>query len=113
MEQQKIEMFIMSQGSNLPAEKLPYIRERLQEVDDSKWSMILSIHFKNPILVLMLSIFLGYYGVDRFYLGDTGMGVGKLLTCGGGGIWAIIDWFRIMDATKEKNFELLQRYLLY
>ena len=75
--------------------------------------MILSIHFKNPILVLMLSIFLGYYGVDRFYLGDTGMGVGKLLTCGGGGIWAIIDWFLIMDATKEKNFELLQRYLLY
>ena len=30
MEQQKIQMFIMSQGSNLPAEKLPYIRERLQ-----------------------------------------------------------------------------------
>ena len=111
MEQQKIQMFIMSQGSNLPAEKLPYIRERLQEVDDSKWPMLLSIQFKNPVIVLVLSIFLGSYGVDRFYLGDTGMGIGKLLTCGGCGIWTIIDWFLITNATKEKNFELLQRYL--
>ena len=66
MDMQKIDMFIMSQRANLPTEKLPYIRERLQEVDDSKWPMILSIQFKNPVIVLVLSIFLGGYGVDRF-----------------------------------------------
>jgi TM2 domain-containing membrane protein YozV len=54
--------------------------------------------------MLIISIFLGGWGVDRFMLGDTGLGIGKLLTGGGCGIWAIIDWFMIQDATKQKNF---------
>jgi TM2 domain-containing membrane protein YozV len=49
----------------------------------------------------------GSLGVDRFYLGDIGLGVGKLLTCGGAYIWWLIDIFLIQDATKKKNMELL------
>lgn len=46
---------------------------------------------KQWITALLLSILLGGLGVDRFYLGHTGIGVGKLLTLGGCGIWALID----------------------
>ena len=44
-------------------------------------------------------------------IGDTGRGIGKLLTCGGLGIWALVDWFLIMDATREKNLTKLQSVL--
>lgn len=47
------------------------------------------------ITTMVLSFFLGGLGVDRFYLGYTGIGIGKLLTLGGCGIWALIDFILI------------------
>lgn len=111
MDAQKVDMFIMTNGSNLPEQRIPFLREKLLTLDDSKWSALSIMQFKNPTTALLFSIFLGCYGVDRFYIGDTGMGVGKLLTCGGLGIWTIIDWFMISEATKEQNFNRLQAYL--
>lgn len=46
---------------------------------------------KKWLVALLLSIFVGSLGVDRFYLGYIGLGVVKLITCGGIGIWWLID----------------------
>jgi TM2 domain-containing membrane protein YozV len=54
---------------------------------------------RNFLTALLLSIFVGSLGVDRFYMGYVGLGILKLITFGGCGIWSIIDL--ILIATKQ------------
>ena len=54
---------------------------------------------KSWLVGFVLSVFVGYLGVDRFYTGRAGLGVLKLLTAGGGGLWWIID--AILFSTKS------------
>ena len=107
----KVDMFMTVHGKEFPEAQLPYIRERLLAMDDNKLNQINMLQFKSPTTMLIISIFLGTYGIDRFMLGDTGLGVAKLLTAGGCGIWTIIDWFSISDKTREYNFAKLQQML--
>ncbi|WP_291402601.1 TM2 domain-containing protein [Daejeonella sp.] len=111
MESQKVDMFIMANAKYFESHQLNAIRERLLTLDDSKWAMISTVQLKDPSTSLIVSIFAGYLGVDRFIIGDTGLGIGKLLTCGGLGIWTIVDWFMIQGATRDKNMQKIQNYL--
>lgn len=104
MEQQKVDMYVMSNQKYFPAEKIIYLKDRLKNIDEDKFSLLSTVEFKDPTTLLLFSLFLGTFGVDRFMLGETGMGVLKLLTGGCCGILTIVDWFSISKKTKEMNF---------
>lgn len=101
----------MSNAKYFKSQQLNYIRERMLAMDDSKWGMLQTVELKDPTTILIVSILAGGLGIDRFMIGDTGLGVAKLLTCGGAGIWALVDLFLIMDATRDKNMEKVQQFL--
>lgn len=111
MDAQKVDMYIMSNSKFFESHHINGVRDRLLALDDSKWAMISSIQLKDPTTSLIVSILAGSLGIDRFIIGDTGIGIGKLLTCGGLGIWTVVDWFMIQGATREKNMQKLQQFL--
>ena len=88
-----------------------YLKEKLSAMDESKFTMVSTVELKDPTTILLVSIFLGTLGIDRFMLGDTGMGILKLLTGGCCGILTIIDWFTVSKKTKELNFNNLMTVL--
>jgi len=111
MDSQKVDMFIMTYGKFFESHQIIGVRESLKNADESKWAIVQSISFKDPTTSLIISLLGGPLGIDRFFLGDTGLGIGKLVTCGGFGIWTLIDWFLIMGAAKEKNMSKLMQAL--
>ena len=111
MDAQKVDTFIMTNGKYFPSEFIIPLREMLLNADDSKWALIQTIQYKDPTLALVISLVGGSLGIDRFFIGDMGLGIAKLITCGGFGIWSIIVWFFIMDAAREKNVSKLQMFL--
>lgn len=111
MDQNKVDMYIMTNQKYFPAEKIMYLKEKLAAMDESKFTMVSTVELKDPTTILLVSIFLGTLGIDRFMLGDTGMGILKLLTGGCCGILTIIDWFTVSKKTKELNFNNLMTVL--
>ena len=104
MSTNKVDMFIIANQKFFPADKIAFVKEKLEALPEDKFLLATSVELKDPTTMLIISIFLGSLGVDRFMLGDTGMGVLKLLTGGLCGILTIIDWFSVSNKTKELNF---------
>ncbi|MFD6890490.1 TM2 domain-containing protein [Streptomyces sp. NPDC059957] len=65
---------------------------------------------KSKLVAGLLQIFLGGLGIGRFYTGHTGMAIAQLLTCGGLGIWALIDGilFLVKDDRTDKAGRVLR-----
>jgi len=62
---------------------------------------------KSKIVAGLLGIFLGSFGIHRFYLGYTGIGVAQiivsLVTCGVGGIWGFIEGIMILVGSMDTD----------
>ena len=106
------EMWLAANQNKFKQSDLFMIRSKLDKMDESKVSVLCAVELKNPIVGIFLSIFLGTLGIDRFYTGDQGRGLLKLLTGGLCGIYYIIDIFLIMNAVKVCNYKAIQPHLV-
>lgn len=59
---------------------------------------------KQKIVAGLLQLFLGGFGAGRWYLGDTGIALGQLFTCGGLGVWALIDAIMILTGNVRDKY---------
>ena len=96
MDANQINNFFAANSKYFTAQQCADLRNRMLQLPETASAPFLASDLKDPTTVLLISLFAG---------GDVGLGVGKLLTAGGCGIWAIIDLFLIMDATREKNYQ--------
>ena len=101
MDQNKVDMYVMTNQKYFPAEKIMYLKEKLAAMDESKFTMVSTVELKDPTTILLVSIFLGSLGIDRFMLGDTGMGILKLLTGGCCGILPLLTGSRFLKRLKS------------
>jgi TM2 domain-containing membrane protein YozV len=111
MDPQKVDMYIMMSSKYFEGYQLPAIREKLLKLDDAKLLQVQGVSLKDPTTMLIVSLVGGHFGIDRFMLGEVGLGIAKLLTCGGLGIWTIVDWFLILGKTREYNLHHLLQVL--
>lgn len=106
---QRAESYFMSNQKNFPATKLYVVEEKLNSMTDDQLQRLMYLQPKEPMVYLLISVFIGALGVDRFLIGDIGMGVLKLLTGGLFGILWIYDIVTIQDKVKDLNFEDFMR----
>lgn len=105
---QQVDFFLMQKGKFFPEERKYAIRNQLESIDERNLNIITGGDYTDPMIGLIVSIFFGELGIDRFMVGDIGMGILKLLTCGCCLILWLIDIFKIQDKIREKNYEKLQ-----
>ncbi len=111
MEKSKIDLYLTTNAKYFEPTAIPIIRQKLESASDDTFLTLQATELKDPTTVLLVSIFLGYLGIDRFLIGDVGIGILKLLTCGVCGILTIIDWFTISKKTKQLNMSKISMIL--
>ena len=111
MDKQTIDLYLTTNAKYFEAGAIPIIRQKLENADENTYLTLQPCELQDPTTLLLISVFLGYLGIDRFMLGDIGMGILKFLTFGCCGILTIIDWFTITKKTKQKNFATISMVL--
>lgn len=112
MTEENVRQVLTSVSGKIPEEKQIFLRNKLASLPDERVDEILCLSLYNPTHILLFSIFFGSLGVDRFVIGDIGVGIGKLLLSWlTAFLWPLIDIFVCYKKAKEKNFNKIMLLL--
>lgn len=103
-------------NDKIPNESYFMLQKQLENTNiDEKLIFALSaLPLKEPFVGLLLGLFFGVLGVDRFYKGDIGLGIVKLLLCWlTFGIWWLVDLFLVYSGIKKDNLQKITQVLAF
>ena len=93
-------------------EQFTQIQDKLKKVSFEKACLIgRNKDYYDSFAMIITSVLLGYLGIDRFVLGQIGIGILKFLTFGGASCWWIIDIFRMPALVRAKNFKIVKEII--
>lgn len=102
---QQVQQFLLMNANKFESSDYLILQQALANISPEKMSLVYATELKDPQMILICSLLLGGIGIDRFMIGDIGLGILKLLTIGGLGIWTIIDCFLTYRKARKVNFE--------
>lgn len=117
MDTNSFAILMMGWQDKIPQDCVPALQDQLGKVPEDKIPVLSAVQLKNPIVGLLLGLFLGVFGIDRFYRGDIGLGITKLiLTLTYFGVvitfvWSIVDLFLVWKGIKEDNWTKIQNVI--
>ena len=104
MDSNKLDTYLTTNQKMFPEDKILSLKEKLAQVDDATFDRVSATGLKDPMMMFLISVFVGELGVDRFMMKEIGMGIVKLVSFGGFGILYLIDVIKIMKKVKEMNY---------
>ena len=108
MKTEQIQAFLLKNGECFDPVGIQAVQNKLAEIDDSKSALLMGISLQKPTVILILAIFLGW---ERFFLDDIGLGILKVLTGYGCGIWWLVDVISAKRRTHEYNYRKFMEFV--
>lgn len=109
MKPELIQSFMLKNGECFDSSVIMDIQARLEDIDDSKAPLLMSLNLQKPTFILLIAILFGW---ERFFLNDIAMGVLKVITCYGCIIWYLVDIFSAKRRTYDYNYKKFSETLM-
>ena len=110
MDKSKVNMWLGITAENFDIQDISLVRENLEKIDEDKLILLQATSFQKPSTILLIAIFLGW---ERFWLEDIGLGIVKIVTCYGCGIWWLIDIFSAKKRAQKYNLEKFMKVVSF
>ncbi|WP_306252404.1 TM2 domain-containing protein [Parvularcula sp. IMCC14364] len=92
-------------------QRLVQMRDGLDASEKKQFDDFFFAKRKNQTHLFVTSQFVGDYGIDRMALGQPLIGILKLVTLGGLGIWTLVDYFLIGGSARLKNLRMAEAFI--
>ena len=109
MDSNQVNFWLSINAECFAPEALQTIKSNLEQMNDNQMMYLQNASFEKPSTILLIAIFLGW---ERFWLNDIALGIVKIITAYGCGIWWLADIFTAKKRAQIYNFQQFQKLIM-